>query len=335
MDYIEDAMGEGEQPIEPGNEKLRKDYIQEDINILAPNYATQKELGIIKVAGDLEGTAEEITVKQREVEAKETGYLIVDGQKFEFRKHYANSNPDKVEVNDIILNGWEGEEEFNMTATYTGEGDPSSLSSWRINRTMYIPIFPVYPTGDFVATWDVKAGETFELPITPNSEVDVDVYEVDNFDNWVMRLTNYEDRFITSYEDRVTTLRFTGYIRGVNFKNNKFLKRVDQFGEGFHIDTANGLFEGCDLLETISNDLSTGRIEDFRRAFANTPNFIGGAASFNTQNAFDMDSMFENAIKYNEDLSGWCVPYIANKPPNFDEGATAWTESRPVWGTCP
>lgn len=50
----------------------------------------------------------------------------------------------------------------------------------------------------------------------------------------------------------------------------------------------------------------------------------------------NMDYMFSNAISFNQDLSGWCVP---NMPigvvRDFDTGATSWTLPRPAFGTCP
>jgi hypothetical protein len=47
--------------------------------------------------------------------------------------------------------------------------------------------------------------------------------------------------------------------------------------------------------------------------------------------------MFRDAIAFNQDLSGWCVNNVQNKPFQFDSGATAWVlpNSRPIWGTCP
>jgi len=48
-----------------------------------------------------------------------------------------------------------------------------------------------------------------------------------------------------------------------------------------------------------------------------------------------MELMFNDADAFNQDLSGWCVTNITNKPSNFDTTADAWVLARPVWGTCP
>jgi len=49
----------------------------------------------------------------------------------------------------------------------------------------------------------------------------------------------------------------------------------------------------------------------------------------------DMSFMFDDAVAFNQDLSGWCVSNIASKPSGFDSQATSWVLARPVWGTCP
>jgi surface protein len=48
-----------------------------------------------------------------------------------------------------------------------------------------------------------------------------------------------------------------------------------------------------------------------------------------------MVSMFRQSTAFNQDLSSWCVTNITSIPNDFDNGATAWVLSRPVWGTCP
>jgi hypothetical protein len=48
-----------------------------------------------------------------------------------------------------------------------------------------------------------------------------------------------------------------------------------------------------------------------------------------------MNSMFRDAQAFNQDLSGWCVSQIPSEPSQFADGATAWAQPKPVWGTCP
>jgi surface protein len=59
------------------------------------------------------------------------------------------------------------------------------------------------------------------------------------------------------------------------------------------------------------------------------------AAKVNTWGASPLKYMFKNNKAFNQDLSQWCVSKNPDPPKDFDKGADAWTEPRPVWGTCP
>ena len=61
----------------------------------------------------------------------------------------------------------------------------------------------------------------------------------------------------------------------------------------------------------------------------------GNIANWDVSNVSNMVRMFDNNERFNADLSGWCVQNIPSKPANFDNGTTAWTLPKPVWGTCP
>jgi len=56
---------------------------------------------------------------------------------------------------------------------------------------------------------------------------------------------------------------------------------------------------------------------------------------WNTISVSNMGYMFWNATAFNQNLSTWCVSLIPSKPAGFDDGATSWSLSRPIWGTCP
>jgi hypothetical protein len=63
----------------------------------------------------------------------------------------------------------------------------------------------------------------------------------------------------------------------------------------------------------------------------NDPNI----AFWDVSNVPSMFGMFNNAISFNQDLSNWCVSDIPSEPSAFTQGATSWTQPKPVWGTCP
>ena len=58
-------------------------------------------------------------------------------------------------------------------------------------------------------------------------------------------------------------------------------------------------------------------------------------SGWDVSNVTDMENMFLRQTSFNQDLSNWCVTNITSKPTGFDQGASAWTEPRPKWGTCP
>ena len=55
-----------------------------------------------------------------------------------------------------------------------------------------------------------------------------------------------------------------------------------------------------------------------------------GISLWDVSSVTDMNSMFNGANSFNQDLSRWCVPNITSALTNFGNAGTD-----PVWGTCP
>lgn len=81
----------------------------------------------------------------------------------------------------------------------------------------------------------------------------------------------------------------------------------------------------------------TSNVTSMYHMFYQAYGFNANIGSWNTSNVaqYSMDYMFYYASSFNQDLSGWCVSNHPSKPTGFDTGATSWTLSRPIWGTCP
>jgi len=52
-------------------------------------------------------------------------------------------------------------------------------------------------------------------------------------------------------------------------------------------------------------------------------------------NVDEMETMFENAFAFNQDLTKWCVTYITTEPVNFSASSALTQANKPIWGTCP
>ena len=81
-------------------------------------------------------------------------------------------------------------------------------------------------------------------------------------------------------------------------------------------------------------DWDTSNVIRMDSMFAQTP-FNHDIGSWDTSQVIDMSHMFYRAYNFNQDLSGWCVSNLPTQPLDFDYNATSWSESKPIWGTCP
>ena len=80
---------------------------------------------------------------------------------------------------------------------------------------------------------------------------------------------------------------------------------------------------------------NTSQVTNMQNMFNGASKFNQDISNWNTSKVELMVGMFQNATSFNQDLSGWCVSLIGSAQFNFDDGATAWTKPKPVWGTCP
>lgn len=81
---------------------------------------------------------------------------------------------------------------------------------------------------------------------------------------------------------------------------------------------------------------NTSSVTNMERMFNRAEIFNSDISGWNTSQVLvnKMDYMFQKAYAFNQDLSQWCVTNLTEAV-DFDDQATAWTEPRPVWGTCP
>ncbi len=101
-----------------------------------------------------------------------------------------------------------------------------------------------------------------------------------------------------------------------------------------NVSKMRSMFNGASSFNQDISDWDTSSLRDMVAMFNGASSFNQDISGWDVSNAY-VDVLFFNATSFNQDLSSWCVDHINEKPQRFDEGATAWTQPRPIWGTCP
>lgn len=114
----------------------------------------------------------------------------------------------------------------------------------------------------------------------------------------------------------------------------KFNKPVDLWDTS-KVVSMESMFNGASSFNQSLMRWNVSSVEDMTGMFARATSFNQWLQVWDVSKVMKMERMFEGASKFNQDLSKWCVSNIKEEPSSFDRGATSWTESRPVWGTCP
>jgi surface protein len=101
------------------------------------------------------------------------------------------------------------------------------------------------------------------------------------------------------------------------------------------VTNMNEMFIAANFFNQNIGSWNVSGVTSMSNMFYGASNFNQNIGSWNVSSVFNMVQMFRDATSFNQDLSNWCVSLIASPPTGFDTGATSWSLSRPIWGTCP
>ncbi len=114
---------------------------------------------------------------------------------------------------------------------------------------------------------------------------------------------------------------------------NDYLRRDVTSLTNFLKDCPNYTGEGGDQLPNW--DMSHITLMD--SVFENASSFNQDISGWNTPRAVTMENMFTGATLFDHDLSLWCVRQMVSRPTEFDIGSgfESQFDKQPIWGTCP
>ena len=156
-----------------------------------------------------------------------------------------------------------------------------------------------------------------------------DFVNITDLDSFLMRCSDFNQPFENINTSNVTNMKAMLY-QANSFNqnlNNLDVSNVENFQFTF--------FQNTSFSKPINNwDVSSATTMD-RMFFGSS--FNQPLNNWDVSNVTNMLSMFRTALRFNQDLSGWCVSQIGSRPGTFDDGASSWVlpNSRPIWGTCP
>jgi len=100
------------------------------------------------------------------------------------------------------------------------------------------------------------------------------------------------------------------------------------------VTTMNRMFSQAVSFDQPLNSWDVSNVTDMNRMFAFSDTIFNQPLNnWDVRNVTDMTSMFRDSIKFNQDISDWCVSHLST-PVDFDVGADDWVlpNSRPNWG---
>lgn len=210
---------------------------------------------------------------------------------------------------------------------YIPEGETYTFS----DNTSYTSVYNASDAGSlgkFAATSNITDMSTAFYSLTTFND-DISGWDFSNVTNashmfsnaraFNQDLTNWDTSSLVNMTNMFSNaLAFNGDISNWDTSNVTSMTSTFQQAAAFNQDISNW---------------DTSNVTSMSTMFAEATNFNANISYWNTSKVVSMYGMFADATSFNQYLAYWNVSNIPTIPDYFDSNATAWIQSRPIWGT--
>lgn len=231
-----------------------------------------------------------------------------------FNQPISNWDVSKVENMSVMfahslfnqsLGNWDVSNVSNLAGMFSHSLFNQPVGGWDVSKVKYMQdLFRDSPFNQEIGNWDVSVVENME---------------------WMFYNTPFNQPIGDWDVSNVTNMQ-------VMFSFSQFNYPLGNWNVG-NVTNMNYLFHNSPFNHPL-NDWNVSNVVHMNWVFSYTP-FNQPIGNWNVGNVTNMVGMFFANMRFNQDLSKWCVSKIPIRPINFMVAHSFNMEPEPIWGTCP